>query len=441
MKRVTKIVIGVFALGAVAATIGAISAARRGKVVQVRIEAAESRDLESVVNASGWVRPNRKVDVQADIMGRITSLQVKEGDRVKRDQVLLRIDPSEYESAVERARAAVSESQAREAQTRANLLQANRALDRLRALLASDSTLVSRQSLEEAETQVSVDTELLEAATFSVAQARAALGEAQDRLRKTVIRAPMDGMVTRLNVDEGETAIVGTMNNAGSLLLTVADLSIMEAVVRVDETDVPNLSVGDSAALTFDAFPKQTFWGRITEISHSSVRPPESQTASGQGGQGQAIDFEVVIAIESPPEALRSDLSATADIVTDKRLNVLSIPIIALTVRQESDIQEVPQEDPVARAAASAAARNNRPTDIEGIFVVRNGEARFVPVQVGIAGREHFEVLNGIAAGDSVIAGPYEAIRSLTNGQKVRSMTAEPGKGPAAAGPTAGRNP
>jgi HlyD family secretion protein len=252
----------------------------------------------------------------------------------------------------------------------------------------------------------------------------------------------MDGIVTRLNVDEGETAIVGTMNNAGSLLLTVADLSIMEAVVRVDETDVPNLSVGDSAALTFDAFPKQTFWGRITEISHSSVRPPESQAASGQGGgQGQAIDFEVVIAIESPPDGLRSDLSATADIVTDKRINVLSIPIIALTVREQSDIQEVPQEDPAARAAASAAAGTKRPADVEGVFVVRNGEARFEPVQVGIAGREHFEVLNGIAAGDSVIAGPYEAIRSLTNGQKVRSMITAPANGPGGAAQAVGNNP
>jgi HlyD family secretion protein len=440
MKRGTKIVLGAFALVAVVGTVGAIAAARRDKVVQVRIETVESRDLESVVNASGWVRPNRKVDVQADIMGRITALYVKEGDQVKRDQVLLRIDPAEYESAVERARAAVSEAQAREAQTRANLLQAKRAHERLLALLAIDSTLVSQQSLEEAETQASVQGELLEAATFSVAQSRAAMGEAQDRLRKTVIRAPMDGIVTRLNVDEGETAIVGTMNNAGSLLLTVADLSIMEAVVRVDETDVPNLSVGDSAALTFDALPKQTFWGRVTEISHSSVRPPESQAASGQG-QGQAIDFEVVIAIESPPTALRSDLSATADIVTDKRAGALSIPIIALTVREESDIQEVPQEDPAARAAAAAAAGGKRPADIEGVFVVRNGEARFAPVQVGIAGREHFEVLNGIAEGDSVIAGPYEAIRSLTNGQKVRSMTSGQSRGPAAANQTAGKNP
>ena len=394
-------------------------------MLEVRIEAVGQRDLESVVNASGWVRPHRKVDVQADVMGRIIELDVEEGDRVQRGQLLLRIDPAEQESAVERARAAVSEAQAREAQTRANLLQAERALSRFQALAATDSTLVSPQQLEEAATQVSVERELLEAATFSIAQSRAALRESQDRLAKTVIRAPMDGIVTRLNVDEGETAIIGTMNNPGSLLLTVADLSIMEAVVRVDETDVPGLMLGDSAALTFDAFPDKSFWGRVTEISHSSVRPPESQTANAGAGQGQAIDFEVVIAIENPPAGLRSDLSATADIVTEQRTGSLAIPIIALTVRQESDAQPVQQEDPAARAAA-AQSTGSGTGDVEGVFLVRDGVATFVPVQVGIAGREHFEVLNGLSAGDSVVAGPYEAIRSLTSGQKVRLMPVSP---------------
>lgn len=432
MKRRTKIGLGVAGVIALAAIIGAVVSSRSGDGVEVRIEAAEGRDLESVVNASGWIRPHRKVDVQSDIIGRITALNVNEGDRVERDQVLLRIDPAEYEAAVERSRAAVSEAQAREAQTRANRIQAERGLDRLRALAAVDSQLVSRQSLEEAETEVSVQMELLEAASFGVAQSRAALGEAQDRLRKTVIRAPMDGIITRLNVEEGETAIVGTMNNSGSLLLTVADLSIMEAVVRVDETDIPELAVGDSAALIFDAFPKQTYWGRVTEISHSSVRPPESQSATAST-QGQAVDFEVVIAVENPPDGLRSDLSATADIVTDTRRNVLSIPIIALTVRQQSEIETVQQEDPAAAAAASSATGGGRFADIEGVFVVRNGEARFVPVQVGIAGREHFEVLTGLSAGDSVVAGPYEAIRSLQNGAAVRPLAPAGGAEPATA--------
>lgn len=424
MKRRTKIGLGIAGLVAVVAIAVAAAASRRGAGLEVRLETAQTRDLESVVNASGWVRPHRKVDVQSDIMGRITELHVKEGDRVEQGQILLRIDPAEYEAAVRRARAALAEARSREAQARANMMQAERDLERLRALAATDSTLVSRQSLEEAETQASVQRQLLEGATYGVAQAEAGLGEAQDRLAKTVIRAPMDGIITRLNVEQGETAIVGTMNNSGSLLLTVADLSIMEAVVRVDETDVPQLVVGDSAALTFDAFPGRQFWGRVTEISHSSVRPPESQAMTAST-QGQAIDFEVIIAIENPPDGLRSDLSATADIITELREGVLSIPIIALTVRQASEVQPVPQEDPTAEAAAAqTAGGGGRFADVEGVFVVRAGKAQFVPVQVGIAGREHFEVLNGLTEGDSLVAGPYEVIRTLQNGTAVRPIAA-----------------
>src|SRR5690606_17769316 len=226
---------------------------------------------------------------------------------------------------------------------------------------------------------VLVERELLRAAEHGVAQARAALREAENQLDKTSIVAPIDGVVTRLNVEEGETAIVGTMNNPGSLLLTISDLSVMEAVVRVDETDVPHLSLGDSASITIDAFPRQTFTGRVTEIAHSSVRPPESVTSSGPGGQGQAVDFEVVIRLDNPPPTLRPDLSATADIVTDIRPGALSIPIIALTVRDSDALEALPQESP---EASSAADRIEKQTDIEGVFVVRDGIARFVPVEV-----------------------------------------------------------
>ncbi|HEX7050303.1 MAG TPA: efflux RND transporter periplasmic adaptor subunit [Longimicrobiales bacterium] len=387
--------------------------------VAVRVETVQPRDLVSTVTASGWIRPRRAVDVQADIMGRITDLWVEEGDSVEEGQILLRIDPTQYEAAVARARAAVSEALAREAQTRANLIQAERAYERSRALAARDSTLVSQQALEEAETQFRVQTELLKAAGHGVDQARAALREATDRLAKTTIRSPIAGVVTRLNVEEGETAIVGTMNNPGSLLLTISDMSVMEAVVRVDETDVPELTLHDSAAVEIDAFPRRVFAGRVTEIAHSSVRPPESMT-SGPGGQTQAVDFEVVITLTDPPPGLRPDLSATADIVTATREDALSIPIIALTVRERSPLEALPQEDPAAEAAAAAAA--TEATDQEGVFVVREGKVHFVPVEIGIAGAEHFEVLSGLAAGDSVVSGPYEVIRSLTDGKPVRVL-------------------
>ncbi|MBI4410232.1 MAG: efflux RND transporter periplasmic adaptor subunit [Gemmatimonadetes bacterium] len=420
MKRRTKLGVGATLL-IVIAGLGALSVAGRNRdAVAVRIEAVKKQRLVAIVTADGWIRPHRSVDVQADIMGRVTDLRVEEGDRVRAGQILLRIDPSQYEAAVARARAAVSEALARQAQARASLIQAERALERAAALSARDSTLVSRQALEEAETQVRVQRELLQAAVYTVDQARAALSEAQDRLAKTVIRSPIDGIVTRLNVEEGETAIVGTMNNAGSLLLTVSDLSIMEAVVRVDETDVPEIELGDSATIEIDAFPHQEFTGRVTEIGHSAVRPPGS-LALGGSGQRQAVDFEVVIQLHNPPAALRPDLSATAETVTAMRDSALVIPIIALTVRDREALEKLPQEEREARAAAAAVDEEEK-KDEEGVFVVRKGKAEFVPVKVGIAGREHFEVLEGLAPGDSVVAGPYEAIRGLTNGKPVRRM-------------------
>lgn len=421
MTKRAKLGVGIGAIVLIVAVVVAASLSGGGDAVQVRIETVQQRDLVATVTASGWIRPNRKVDVQSDIMGRITELLVKEGESVKRGQVLLRIDPTQYEAAVVRAQASVSEALAREAQTRANLLQAERAYERLRDMAAANANLVSRQQLEEAETQVQVQKEMLQAARYGVEQARAALAEARNQLEKTVIRSPMDGVVTRLNVEEGETAIVGTMNNAGSLLLTVADLGTMEAVVRVDETDVPDLKLGDSATVEIDAFPRQVFRGKVTEIGHSSIRSPEQQAQTG--AQGQAIDFEVVITLEDPPRSLRSDLSASADITTATRTGALAIPIIALTVREQGNVQPLPNETPGA-AAAGAQAESERAKDQEGVFVVRQGKAQFVPVQIGIAGKEYFEVLSGLQVGDSIVAGPYEMIRTLENDKPVRALPA-----------------
>lgn len=421
MTKRAKLGVGLGAIVLIGAVITVAALNKGGDVTQVRIETVQQRDLVATVTASGWIRPNRKVDVQSDIMGRITQLLVKEGAAVRRGQVLLRIDPTQYEAAVVRAQASVSEALAREAQTRANLLQAQRAYERLREMASANANLVSRQQLEEAETQVRVQDEMLRAATYGVEQTRAALTESRNHLDKTVIRAPMDGIVTRLNVEEGETAIVGTMNNAGSLLLTVADLGTMEAVVRVDETDIPDLKLGDSAKVEIDAFPRQTFRGVVTEIGHSSVRSPEQQAQTG--GQGQAIDFEVVITLENPPMSLRSDLSASADITTATRSKTLSIPIIALTVREQDNVKPLPNETPGATAAGAQAERD-RVQDREGVFVVRQGKAQFIPVQIGIAGKEYFEVLTGLQAGDSIVAGPYEAIRGLENDKVVRPMPA-----------------
>ncbi|MFP4623687.1 MAG: efflux RND transporter periplasmic adaptor subunit [Gemmatimonadota bacterium] len=420
MNRKSKIFLGIGALVVIAGAGIAGLTTRGGEGVGVRTAEVEKRDLESMVRASGWIQPRVAVDVQSDIMGRVTALYVQEGDAVERGQVLLRIDPTQFEAAVARARAGVSEAMAREAQSRASLLQADQALRRAEEMLRRDSQLISTQQFEEAETQAQVQRALYQASTHGVEIARAALEEAEDRLGKTVIRSPLDGIVTRLNVEEGETAIVGMQNNPGSLLLTVSDLSVMEAVIRVDETDVPGLALGDSAVLTIDAFSRRRFTGRVTEISHSSTVDPDTR---GLSQQSQAVDFEVVITLDDPPPTVRPDLSATAEVITENRPSTLAIPIIALTVREREDLEALDDDLTGEQAAVASALLGDDQDDIEGVFVIRDGKAHFRPVEVGITGREHFEVLTGLAEGDTVVAGPYEAVRALNDGERIRVLT------------------
>ena len=416
MTRKKKWTIGcgsILLLVIVVAVVGALRGG--GDAPLVNVEPVQRRDLVEIVTASGWVRPNRAVDVQSDVMGRVVQLNVREGDQVTRGQLLLRIDATQYEAMVARARGAVSEALAREAQARAARMRAEQAATRARALHERDRSLISDSDLEQAETEFSVQSALLEAARFGVEQARAALTEAENQLSKTVIRAPLDGIVTRLNVEEGETAIVGMMNNPGSLLLTISDLSVMEAVVEVDETDLPRIELGDSAFVQIDAFPRQRFHGIVTEIGHSAVISPE---ASQQAGANTETDYQVVIQLSSPPATLRPDLSASADVITATRDQALAIPIVALTVRERDDIENPPTESAEARAAAAAYEPENE--DQEGVFILREGKVHFTPVDIGIAGNEFFEVVVGLEEGDTVVAGPYEVVRELEDQQTVR---------------------
>ncbi|MDQ3604657.1 MAG: efflux RND transporter periplasmic adaptor subunit, partial [Gemmatimonadota bacterium] len=286
MKKKTMVIVA----GVVVVLVGgglAVQSATAGRGAEVRSEVVGRRDLVSVVTASGTIDPKRKVDISADLPGRVIELAVEEGAMVARGDLLLRIDPTTYQAAVRRAVASVAQAQARAAQARASLLQAQSAARRADQL-ARGEALISAADAEQARTQASVAEAELEASRFGVAQARAGLLEAEEALRKTVIRAPMSGQVTRLNIEEGETAVVGTMNNPGSLLLTVADLSVMEARVSVDETDVPGIAIGDSARVRIDAFPNQIFPGTVTRIANSSIGGASAQAAAG--GEQQAVD-------------------------------------------------------------------------------------------------------------------------------------------------------
>jgi HlyD family secretion protein len=241
-----------------------------------------------------------------------------------------------------------------------------------------------------------------------VAQARATLQEAQEQLAKTVLRAPMDGEVTRVAVEEGEVAVPGTFSRETGLLMTISDLSIIQVAVRVDETDVVRLHMADSAEVTIDAFPDSTYTGRVTKISKSAVLAAAAQA----GGTTQAVDYDVEVTLDNPPAGIRPDLSATARIVTATRDSALSIPIIALTVRKHEPIS--------TELAPQDTAGGSEET--EGVFVVREGTAEFRPVRVGIAGEEYFEVLDGLTEDDSIVSGPYQTIRDLEEGANVKPL-------------------
>ena len=406
MNSKTKIIIGVVAV-VVLGSAAAIQA-RRGRDggIEVRTEAIARRDLVEVVTASGNIRARRTVDISSEVSAKVAELVVDEGEDVVRGQLLLRLEPDQYQAAVSRNEASLAQAQAGQTQQEANLLQAQRDLDRLLNLRARDSVLVSGLQVDDARTRVDVAVATLTSSQHGVSQWRASVDEAEDQLSKTIFRAPMDGKITRLNVEEGQTVIIGTMNNPGSLVLTISDLSVIEVVVQVDETDVPAISLQDSATIRIDAFGDKEFTGRVTEIGNSAINPPTRQAA----GQQAAIDFEVVLTLDVNDALLRPDLSATADIVTEARLQALAVPIIALTVREEEP-----------DSTAADFSEDDDLEDVEGVFVVNDGTVTFTAVEVGIAGQEYFEILSGISVGDSVVAGPYQRIRQLSNGDAIKS--------------------
>ncbi|HEX5829688.1 MAG TPA: efflux RND transporter periplasmic adaptor subunit [Gemmatimonadaceae bacterium] len=410
-KKVKWSILGVAVLGIIA-VVATTAAKRGGKATEVRIEQVERRDLVAAVTASGQVQPRTKVDLSADITGRIVRLAVKEGDHVTRGQFLLEIDPQQYQAALQRSQAALASARAERAQAQASYLQAERNHSRTAEIKRVNPQLISAEELEQLRTQMEVQKALFDAADFRVQQSVAAVRDAQWSLSRTTITAPMAGRVTRLNVEQGETAIQGTLNKDAAVLLTIADMSVLETKVKVDETDVARVKLGDSAVVQIDAFPDTTFTGRVTEISNSSVR---AQTA--QQNTDQAVDYEVTIQLVNAPEDTRPDFSATAKVITDTRRNALSIPIIALTVREN----EAVGGDTAVAVGGRKPAREVGKRDVEGVFVVgADNTVTFRPVRVGIAGDRYFEVLSGLQGNERIVGGTYQAIRELKDGMLVK---------------------
>jgi HlyD family secretion protein len=411
-KAITAVVGGLMLAGVLV-----LAAFKHGdKPVEVRLEKVQKRDLVAYVTASGQVQPHTKVDVASDVSGRIVKLSVKEGDMVKKGQFLLQIDPATYQADVQREAAGVASAKADLARAKANLEQSQSAYRRSSEIVKTNPALISAEQIEQLKTTVDVNDALFQAALHTVDQMNAALQNSQSSLAKTTILAPMDGRITKLAVQQGETAVPGTFNKDAALLLTISDMSVLETKVKVDETDVARLHVGDTAQVLIDAFPDTTFRGKVTEIAHSSVTAGTTTT----GASDQAVDYEVRVQLLDPPMDTRPDFSATAKIVWDARKNVLSIPIIALTVREHEANEN---RDSAAVVLGRKATKDIAQKDVEGVFVVgKDNRVSFRPVKVGIPGEEYFEVLSGLQEGETVVAGSYQAIRTLHDSTTVKEM-------------------
>lgn len=423
MGKKAKWTIAVVAVVGVGSLIAASYGKRGNKAVEVRMEPVQKRDLVASVTASGQIRPQTKVDIASDLSGKITKLAVKEGQMVRRGDFLLEIDPTNYKASVDRAEAAIASSRSQLMQAQANLEQSKKSYDRSAAIKKVNPQLVADEQLEQLKTSVDVNAAMVESARHAVDQAQAGLNDAKSSLEKTSLYAPMSGRVTRVVVEQGETAVPGTFNKDAATLLTISDMSVLETRVKVDETDVARIKIGDSAQVQIDAFQDTTFVGRVTKISNSSVKAATATT-------DQAVDYEVTIQLLNAPVDTRPDFSATAKVITDKRNNVLSVPIIALTVREDSAVSK---GDTAVGLGKAKPAKDIGKKDVEGVFVVgTDNKVTFRPVKVGIAGEKHFEILSGLKEGDKIVAGTYQAIRELKDGALVR------GPKPDAKKPTSG---
>ena len=432
------IVLGVVLVGA--AVVAANLYYRRDTGLNVQAEALRARDLEAIVSASGKVQPKRQVNVSAQTPGRVTRIAVEEGQRVKAGQFLLEIDPKQLEGQLQRGEASVAAAQSSLLGARTSVEQGRANLDLARQNLKRQEDLwkeglTTKENLERAQNEVTVREADLRARTQDIEtneqrikQEQAGLSTTRYNLNQIIITAPMDGLVTRRSIEEGETAVVGTMNNAGSVLLTIADMSVIEAEVEVDETEIPSVALKQEAKVTIDAVPDRTFKGHVTEIGNSPIQTSTTQNT----GQRQATTFKVVITLEEQVPDIRPGFTCTAEITTAKRTDVVAVPIQALTVREMlyNDKGEMVRETPNRRRRGTnletpLSASNEPPPghtrkETEGVFAVRDGKAIYLPVKVGVAGEQYFEVLDGLKAGDQVITGPFSSVRELSDGQTVK---------------------
>jgi HlyD family secretion protein len=398
LRRRKKLLIVLAVLLVIGAIVVGNLRSRREKSVKVTVDKVKKQDLTSIISASGEVKPKKNINISAQVPGRIIKIGVEEGQEVKAGAFLLKLDATQYEAIADRDQNFIRAAKADLIQAEARLQRDKNSLARMKQLFADD--LISKEQLEAAQANFDVTAAQTNAIQFQIKQAEASLKSTLDNLAKTTYDSPIDGIITSLRVEEGEVAIIGTMNNPGTVLLTIADLSVMEVEVEVDETDVVGVTLGQSANVRVDAFPDTVFKGKVTEVGSSAI-----QRTSGVSATQESKDFKVVVTLDNPDRKLKPGLSASADVIVAERTQALAVPISSLVLRDKPNVDK----------NAPGSAREE-----EGVYIAEGGRVKFVPVGKGITGGMMIEITSGLQDGQEIVTGPYASLRELKDGVLVK---------------------
>jgi len=417
--RRKRVIAGIAAVVVLGGIVAYNVKARRGGQVAVQSQKAGRRDLVSVVSASGEIKPKRYVNISANVSGRIEQLLVKEGETVKKGQVLARIDSTRIAAGERQSAAALEGAKADLARAEADVDVSRLAFERQKRMHAEK--LISDQAFDQSEAELKMKAAAVEAQKRRINQQEALLASNRDDLEKTTIVSTMDGVVTNLQKEEGET-VIGAQSFSPTVIMTVADLSVMEVEVMVDETDIRNIRIGQPAEVRVDALEGVKIKGDVTEIGSSAIpRGLTTQQAASTNTANQAKDFKVEVTLKDPPPTLRPGLNATTDITTARKEKVLAVPIQAVVVREISKQGKVMDPAAVQASESDPTAPPEKGQEKEGVFVVEGGKAAFRPVKTGIIGETEIEIGEGLKEGEEVVIGSYKTLRTLKDQAKVRA--------------------
>src|SRR6267142_1203574 len=456
MTTKKKLVVAGLLVVAISATVGYSIVRRNRGVIAVQTGRVVRQDLTQTVSANGEVKPKKYVNISSNTMGRIVRMPVKEGDHVREGELLIRLESIQTEADVKGAEAgldaaqaelegmsaqirsadaSVNSAKAEIARSEADLNRSKQNLDRAERM--NKDGLISREQLErtkadfdiaeaqlnsaharlaQSEAQHAQVLKQREGTALRIAQTRSALVRARDQFSKTTITAPLEGVITYLPVNEGEIAIVGVQNQPGTVLMTIADMSVITAEVKVDETDIVNVRIGQEAQVKVDALGDRLLKGHVSEVGNSALTRSGAATAMTGGTSQEAKDFKVVVTLDEPLPELRPGLSCTATIITATSRQILTIPIQALTIREFDPDPEAPP----ASAPVADLTKNKKKVEKEGVFTIKNGVALFRAVKTGITGTTDIEILDGLAEKDEIVTGPYQVLRTLKDNTKIK---------------------